>query len=60
MESSAWFAIRLGIFEVSIAIKLPFSQHCSRSGSLTTKTIKVYKVLLVIIQHYVFITYFAI
>ena len=55
MESAARFATRLGILEVSIAIKLPFSQHCSRSGSLRTKTIKKYEVLFVIIQHFVFI-----
>ena len=60
MESAALFAIRLGIFVVSIAIKLPFSQHSSRSGSLTTKTIKKYKVLLVFTQHFVFIAYIPI
>ena len=60
MESAALFTTRLGIFEVSIAIKLPFSQHCSRSGSLTTKTIKKYKVLLVIIQNFLCIAYIPI
>ena len=45
LERAARFAIRLGIFEVSIAKKVPFSQHCSRSGSVTTKAIKKYIVL---------------